>query len=179
MLTRGVAAQYMSDTDENGQIVAWRRQRDQRRFHRRMVPLMPTGFWMGPGVDDGLNQTEAVAIALWNNADFQASLTDLGFARADLVEAGLLRNPVLSLLFPVGPKRLEATLKWPIETLWERPLRIRGGRIRPRSRQEVEHPMAVVIVGALFTSTVLNLFLLPALFLRYGAANRPPVSPVE
>jgi CzcA family heavy metal efflux pump len=37
-----------------------------------------------------------------------------------------------------------------------------------RSGQEVEHPMAVVILGGLFTSTVLNLFLLPSLYLRYG-----------
>ena len=37
-----------------------------------------------------------------------------------------------------------------------------------RSGQEVEHPMAVVILGGLFTSTILNLFLLPAIFLRYG-----------
>ena len=37
-----------------------------------------------------------------------------------------------------------------------------------RSGQEVEHPMAVVILGGLFTSTVLNLFLLPPLYLRYG-----------
>ena len=28
--------------------------------------------------------------------------------------------------------------------------------------------MAVVILGGLFTSTVLNLFLLPAIYLRYG-----------
>jgi Cu/Ag efflux pump CusA len=31
--------------------------------------------------------------------------------------------------------------------------------------------MAVVILGGLFTSTVLNLFLLPAIFLRYGGAS--------
>lgn len=37
-----------------------------------------------------------------------------------------------------------------------------------QSGQEVEHPMAVVILGGLFTSTVLNLFLLPAVYLRYG-----------
>ncbi len=36
---------------------------------------------------------------------------------------------------------------------------------------EIEHPMAWVIVGGLFTSTALNLFLLPALYLRYA---RPP-----
>ena len=33
---------------------------------------------------------------------------------------------------------------------------------------EVEYPLAVVIVGGLVTSTVLNLFLLPALYLRFG-----------
>jgi Cu/Ag efflux pump CusA len=33
---------------------------------------------------------------------------------------------------------------------------------------EIEHPMAVVIVGGLVTSTVLNLFIVPALYLRFG-----------
>ena len=33
---------------------------------------------------------------------------------------------------------------------------------------EIEHPMACVIVGGLATSTALNLFLLPALYLRYA-----------
>jgi Cu/Ag efflux pump CusA len=34
--------------------------------------------------------------------------------------------------------------------------------------QEIEHPMAVVILGGLFTSTVLNLFVMPALYFRFG-----------
>jgi Cu/Ag efflux pump CusA len=42
-----------------------------------------------------------------------------------------------------------------------------------RSGQEVEHPMAVVILGGLFTSTVLNLFLLPPLYLRFGRRTAP------
>ena len=33
---------------------------------------------------------------------------------------------------------------------------------------EIEHPMAVVILGGLVTSTLLNLFVLPALYLRFG-----------
>ena len=46
---------------------------------------------------------------------------------------------------------------------------IAGGN---RSGHEIEHPMAVVILGGLFTSTLLNLFLLPAIYLRFGARRR-------
>jgi Cu/Ag efflux pump CusA len=37
---------------------------------------------------------------------------------------------------------------------------------------EIEHPMAIVILGGLVTSTLLNLFLIPALYLRF--AKRAP-----
>jgi hypothetical protein len=37
-----------------------------------------------------------------------------------------------------------------------------------RSGHEIEHPMAVVILGGLVTSTLLNVFLLPAIHLRFG-----------
>jgi Cu/Ag efflux pump CusA len=40
-----------------------------------------------------------------------------------------------------------------------------------RSGHEIEHPMAVVILGGLVTSTALNVFLLPAIYLRYGRAR--------
>jgi CzcA family heavy metal efflux pump len=36
---------------------------------------------------------------------------------------------------------------------------------------EIEHPMAVVILGGLFTSTALNLFVVPALYLRFARAG--------
>lgn len=94
-------------------------------------PSAAQGTAIPPGVrlDDGLTTDEAVAVALWNNPDFQAQLANLGLARADLVEAGLLQNPVLSLLFPWGPKQLEATLRWPIELLWQRPRRVAAARL--------------------------------------------------
>ena len=38
--------------------------------------------------------------------------------------------------------------------------------------QEIEHPMAVVILGGLFTSTALNLFLMPALYWRFGRGRQ-------
>jgi Cu/Ag efflux pump CusA len=37
---------------------------------------------------------------------------------------------------------------------------------------EIEHPMAVVILGGLVTSTLLNLFVVPALYLRFGRSRR-------
>lgn len=72
---------------------------------------------------------EAVAIALWNNPGFQVALTDLGFARADLIEARQLPNPILSLLFPWGPKQFEATLQLPIEAIWQRPRRVKAASL--------------------------------------------------
>ena len=33
---------------------------------------------------------------------------------------------------------------------------------------EIEHPMAIVILGGLISSTALNLFLMPALYARFG-----------
>ena len=34
--------------------------------------------------------------------------------------------------------------------------------------QEIEHPMAVVIFGGLITATLLNLFVVPSLYLRFA-----------
>jgi Cu/Ag efflux pump CusA len=39
---------------------------------------------------------------------------------------------------------------------------------------EIEHPMAIVILGGLVTSTLLNLFLVPVLYLRFGRTAAPP-----
>jgi CzcA family heavy metal efflux pump len=43
---------------------------------------------------------------------------------------------------------------------------------------EVVHPMAVVVLGGLVSSTLLSLFVLPALFLRFGGGE-PKLSPEE
>lgn len=80
-------------------------------------------------IDSDFTPDDAVAVALWNSPSFQATLADLGVARADLVEAGLLRNPILSLLFPVGPKQLEYTIQYPVEILWQRPRRVAAARL--------------------------------------------------
>lgn len=113
-----------------------------------------TGRGLGPGskepavpegvdVGDGLSEEEAVAVALWNNAAFQEALTQLGFARADLVQAGMLPNPVLSVLFPLGPKQLEFAAKLPLEFLLLRPKRIAAAEF------ECERVSALLVQGGL------------------------------
>ncbi len=44
-----------------------------------------------------------------------------------------------------------------------------------RPGHEIEHPLAVVILGGLVTSTLLNLFVLPSLYLRFGRPSGPPL----
>jgi Cu/Ag efflux pump CusA len=42
---------------------------------------------------------------------------------------------------------------------------------------EIEYPMAIVILGGLITSTLLNLFVVPSLYLRFGREeSRTPLS---
>jgi Cu/Ag efflux pump CusA len=39
---------------------------------------------------------------------------------------------------------------------------------------EIEHPMAIIILGGLVTATLLNLFIMPALYLRFGRSSPEP-----
>ena len=43
---------------------------------------------------------------------------------------------------------------------------------------EIEHPMAVVILGGLITSTLLNLFAMPLLYLRFGRSRGAQTAPL-
>ncbi len=80
----------------------------------------PTGLPDGVDVSDGLSRDEAVAVAIWRSPDFHAALADLSVARAEVAAAGLLRDPVFTFLFPLGPKAYEATLGLPLDALWTR-----------------------------------------------------------
>jgi cobalt-zinc-cadmium efflux system outer membrane protein len=111
----------------------------------------------GVAIDDGLTPDEAVAIAMWNNPDFHVALTELGIARADLMTAGMIRNPVLSLLFPWGPKQFEMTLNWPIDTFWQRPKRIADATFNAEAVAQtlVAHGLRLVAeVRAVFADVV-------------------------
>jgi cobalt-zinc-cadmium efflux system outer membrane protein len=79
--------------------------------------------------EDGLSEDEAVLLALWNNAAFQETMADLGLSRADLIQAGTLPNPTLSMLIPIGAKPLELTARYPLEILWLRPKRVAAAKL--------------------------------------------------
>jgi len=78
----------------------------------------------GASLADGLTEDEAVLIALWNNAAFQELLTELGIARGDLIQAGLLPNPEVEYFFSTPRRTFEYLIDMPIEALWLRPMRV-------------------------------------------------------
>jgi cobalt-zinc-cadmium efflux system outer membrane protein len=80
----------------------------------------------GASLDDGVTDDEAVAIALWNNASFQELLVDLGLARSDLIQAGLLPNPEFVYFFGVTDKPFKYLFDFPIEAIWLRPIRVKA-----------------------------------------------------
>src|SRR6266581_3394621 len=59
-----------------------------------------------------LTADDAVQIAILSNRDLQALYTELGVAQADLVQAGLFRNPILdaAVLFPLSGVRPDIQL---------------------------------------------------------------------
>lgn len=95
---------------------------------------------------------EAVQIALLNNQNLQATYEELGIAQAELVEAGLLKNPALTVevRFPGRPKNpLELDLTQEFLTLLYLPMRKRAAgaafeAAKLRVTNEVLHTAAKV-----------------------------------
>lgn len=89
---------------------------------------------MVPEVDMRLDQdilrNDAIRMALLNNKSLLATIQELGIAKADLVQAGLLKNPKLSTAFHIPPPGLGIVTNVEVETtilslsdLWQIPLR--------------------------------------------------------
>lgn len=93
------------------------------------VPAGPTpksdSAWP-PGITAAteLSSDDAATLAIWNNRQLQADLATIGVARGDLIDAGLLRNPRLDMLIPVGAKPFELLLNYPVEVFWQRGRRV-------------------------------------------------------
>src|SRR4029079_13162335 len=48
-----------------------------------------------------------------------------------------------------------------------------------RAGLEIVHPMALVVLGGLVTSTLLSLFVVPTLYLSFGGGPRPAMTPED
>ena len=83
----------------------------------------PRAWPDGADPSDGVDEDEAVAIALWRSPAYRAELTRLDAARATLDEASRPANPQLTLMGPLGPITAIATLLAPLESLWQLPQR--------------------------------------------------------
>lgn len=93
-------------------------------------PTRRTEAQLPPGVslDRPLAPDDAAALALWKNTQLQADLAALGLARADVIDAWLLRNPRLDMLFPVGLKPFELLMNFPFDAFWSRPRRVQASQ---------------------------------------------------
>ena len=107
------------------------KQVEARTGHSLNPQTKSGGYALPEGVllDDGVTEDEAVAIALWNNPALQAEMTAMGLARADVIQAGLLTNPQLTMIFPFSFRILEAVANWPIEAIWQRPKRVAAAKL--------------------------------------------------
>jgi outer membrane protein, heavy metal efflux system len=90
---------------------------------------------LGSLLKGNLTADEAVQIALLNNRDLQALYSELGVAQADLVQAGLFRNPIFdaAILFPVsngGKPKLELSAVMDFLDIFYVPLRKRVAAAR-------------------------------------------------
>ena len=84
---------------------------------------------------DTLTVDRAVQVALLNNRDLQALYAELGVAQADLVQAGLLRNPVFDgnvrfLVGGGGPAKVDLDVALDFLEIFYLPLRKRVAAAR-------------------------------------------------
>jgi outer membrane protein, heavy metal efflux system len=101
---------------------------------------------------DGITREDAVVIALLNNRALQSDLSLLGVAAANLTQAGLLRNPVLSLeiLFPIRNADSAAGLFGWLSDLWQLPRRKRIAEIAAR---QADYKAALRVLEVVVTAS--------------------------
>lgn len=80
-------------------------------------------------LEDGVSEDETVHVALWNNAVFQETLTQLGVSHAQLLDAGLIADPQFQIFFPLGAKQLEFTTFQAVDALWLQPIRVKAAKL--------------------------------------------------
>jgi len=105
--------------ERTGAKITWNQHTDSDREVREAIETL---------LSRDLTADAAVQVALLNNRSLQATYEDLGIAQAELVQAGLLKNPVFSALlrFPdggAGNPNLELSVSENFIDLFALPLR--------------------------------------------------------
>ncbi len=88
------------------------------------VAAMPPDVITG----DGITENEAVSIALWNNAQLQSDLTAIAVSQADVIEAGIVSNPLLRYLAPTGGIQVSGYINFAFDFLFQRPQRMAAAK---------------------------------------------------
>lgn len=88
-------------------------------------------FDLPPGLNlkDGLSEKEAVDLALWNNARFQADLADIAIANAAITNAKIIQNPLLRYLSPASGISTSGYINFGLDFIWQRPQRIKAAKL--------------------------------------------------
>ena len=111
------------------QKLAGERGIERAQWNRGSAEDQAAASAVGQLLTDDLTVDEAVQIALLNNRNLQATYEDLAVAQADLVQAGLLRNPVFDAQFRfdehTGDLTFEGSLVQDFISLFQIPLRKR------------------------------------------------------
>jgi cobalt-zinc-cadmium efflux system outer membrane protein len=79
-------------------------------------------------LSDGVTEDEAVAIALYNNAQFQTDLVAIAIANADLIDAGIIPNPLLRYLSPNGGIVAQGYINFYVGAMLQRPRRVAASK---------------------------------------------------
>ena len=85
--------------------------------------------------DDFLSEHAAVMLALHQNPAFQAQLTELDIAQADLQLANQISNPSVFYAFGVVNKPYRYAIEFPLEALLLRPLRLKQMQAQSQQTQ--------------------------------------------
>lgn len=104
-----------------------------------------------PADDETVTLEQALTLALSNNRSLRADLETIAQNKADLVQAGLLSNPVLSIagMLPEGGGRanLSFGLSKDFADLWLIPTRKRAARARLQQRVLIVADTAIALVN--------------------------------
>ncbi|HKR64560.1 MAG TPA: TolC family protein, partial [Thermoanaerobaculia bacterium] len=128
VLTSCVSVPRDAGTNDVQQAIA---QRGAPGVEWRTQPATTDHERIAAMLQDELTADEAVAIAMLNNPRLQVTLAELGIARADLIEASTISNPIFEfeIRFPGEPYRpYELRLQQALIELIQLPRRRASGR---------------------------------------------------